>query len=193
MAGKVVPGGEGYAIATIEKREDGAYWIQTKVPIMVDTLKVVSEAKLSHGCKVVFLDKYYSTDGSNILIMVFSKSWLAERPEDQLFAQSKSIFQPKRIKSHLPPNSMDSRIILDKWNFEEREHMKYAYLMSESIYRPLDMEDGIRSRKRVRRPPYTSTQKCNWGYSINQMQRSKHSPTLLLEPYAITSSLSVLN
>ena len=118
---------------------------------------------------------------------------MAERPEDQLFAQSKSIFQPKRIKSHLPPNSMDSRIILDKWNFEEREHMKYAYLMSESIYRPLDMEDGIRSRKRVRRPPYTSTQKCNWGYSINQMQRSKHSPTLLLEPYAITSSLSVLN
>ena len=85
---------------------------------------------------------------------------------------------------------MDGRIILDKWNFEERVHMKYAYLMLENTYRSLDMEDRIRSRKRVRRPPYTNE---IGGYSKNQMQRSMHLPILLLEPYAITSSLRVLN
>ena len=32
VGGKLVPGGEGYTKTTIEKRDDGSYWIQTKVP-----------------------------------------------------------------------------------------------------------------------------------------------------------------
>lgn len=122
--GKIVAGGQGYELATIDKRDDGFYWIQTKVPVMIDTLKVNAEAKLTHGCKIVFLDKYYAADGSNILIAVYSKAWIADHPEDQLSNQPKSIFQPKRVQALVPPQPMEGRIVHKKWNFEEREHMK---------------------------------------------------------------------
>lgn len=91
---------------------------------MIDTTKVTAEAKLTHASKISFLDKYAANDGSHILIVVYSKAWLMDKPEEQSSNQPKSIFQPKRTNAQAKPLPMEDRIILQKWNFEEREHMK---------------------------------------------------------------------
>lgn len=91
---------------------------------MVDSFTVNDEARLTHANKIVFLGSYGSKDGSNILISVFSKAWLLEKGEDQLCNQPKSIFLPKRILAQVRPMAMEDRLLLQKWNFEEREHLK---------------------------------------------------------------------
>lgn len=91
---------------------------------MIDSLTVSEEAKLGHANKLVFLGNYGSKDGSNILITVFSKAWLHEKGEDMHLNQPKSIFLPRRTMAQIRPMPMEDRLMLQKWNFEEREHLK---------------------------------------------------------------------
>ena len=114
-----------HVIAEIDKNlEDNYYFIRAKVPIMVDSSTVSEETRINHGCKIVFLGNYGSKDGSHILVPVFSKAYLEENGGDQLISQNKTIFFPKRKHAHAPRVPMESRIMLHKWNYEERDHLK---------------------------------------------------------------------
>jgi hypothetical protein len=114
-----------HVIAEVDKStEDSGYFVRAKVPIMVDAASVSEETKINHGCKIVFLGNYSSKDGSHILIPVFSKVYLEENGSDQLSSNNKTIFFPKRKFAHAPRVPMDRRIMMHKWNYEERDHLK---------------------------------------------------------------------
>lgn len=91
---------------------------------MVDSASTSEETRINHGCKIVFLGNYVSKDGSHILIPVFSKNYLEEHGGDQSMSGNKTVFIPKRKFAHAPRITMESRIMLHKWNYEERDHLK---------------------------------------------------------------------
>lgn len=90
---------------------------------MVDCATAGEETRLGHGCKIVFLGNLASKDGSHVLVPVFSKVYLEDKGGDFL-ANSKTVFFPQRRAAHAPRIPMATRIMLHKWNYEERDHLK---------------------------------------------------------------------
>lgn len=114
-----------FSLAEIIKDQQDNYFIKPTMTILLDSQTVSQQTKLWHGCKIIFPGKYSQKDGGHILVVIFSKTYILERGLNLASdANPKSIFIPKRRHMYDARIPMEQRIINDKWNFEEREHMK---------------------------------------------------------------------
>ena len=117
-------GGEEKEIACeIYRDNQRNYFLKSKILYMFDNLVDNKERKLNNGDKIVLMSKGAKYDGSNILMIFFSKNYMSEKGIEGISAK-KSIFIPRRIATYNNLVDMSKRIVHHKWIFEEREHLK---------------------------------------------------------------------